>query len=118
MKNEDKELPGLERIKVDHETRWFTSNSCVIHHENISEVFVGGLLVGRYGPKEIYMRNLLLIGLSEDSRIKRGKLAWAFGVSAERLRQLRQLVETEGVDSLPGRPRGGSSPKTNDKKKV
>lgn len=118
MKREQKELPGLEENKGGRETRWFTSNSCVVHHGDFSEVFVGGMLVGRYGPKDIWMRNLLLVGLAEDPKIKRGKLAWAFGLTTERLRQLRQLVEEQGMQALPGRLRGGSEPRVDSKKKA
>jgi hypothetical protein len=117
MKREQN-LPGLEGNSSGSETRWFTPNSCVIRHGDFSEVFVGGMLVGRYGPKEIWARNILLVGLAEDQTIKRGKLAWAFGLTAERLRQLRKIVADQGVDALPGRPRGGSTPKVSGKKKA
>lgn len=117
MKREQIELPGLEENKGGPETRWFTSDSCVIHHGDYSEVFVGGLLVGRYGPKDVWMRNLLLVGLAEDPKIKRGKLARAFGLTPERLRQLRKIVEEQGIPALPKRLRGGSEQKLSSKKK-
>ena len=117
MKREQKELPGLEEIEGGRETRWFTSSSCVVHHGDYAEVFVGGMLVGRYGPKDIWMRNILLVGLAEDPKIKRGKLARAFGLTPERLRQLRRIVEEQGIQALPGRLRGGSEQKVSSKKK-
>lgn len=118
MKTEKQnELPGLEKNSEGPETRWFTSDSCVIHHGDYSEVFVGGLLVGRYGPEEVLMRNLLLVGLAEDPKIKRGKLARAFGITPERLRQLRKIAEEQGIAALPTRTRGGSEQKLSSKKK-
>jgi hypothetical protein len=111
-------LPGLEDKSEGPETRWFTSDSCVIHHGDYSEVFVGGLLVGRYGPEDVMMRNLLLVGLAEDPKIKKGRLARAFGITPERLRQLRKIAEEQGTAALPRRKRGGSEQKLSSKKKA
>lgn len=118
MNENNKELPGIDMEPDGKKTRWFTSDSCVVRSGDFSEVFVGGMLVGRFGPKEKWARNILMIGLSEDSSIKRGKLAWAFGISAERLRQLRTIAEEQGIEALTGHRPGGSKPKVSGKKKV
>ena len=115
MKRKETELPGLD---VDQSrTRWFTSDSCVVRNGEFSEVFVSGFLVGQYGPKEIWARNILMVSLAQDASVKPGKLAWAFGISTERLRQLRRIAEEQGVEALAGKRRGGSKPKVGGKKK-
>jgi hypothetical protein len=91
--------------------RWFSGIGCVVHGECAAEVFVGGTLVGGFGPRDVAARNLLLIGLAGDRRIRKGKLAKAFGVSSEQLRRIRRQVESGGLQAVPARPRGGSQTK-------
>jgi len=97
--------------ETHEDVRWFTRGGCVIHYDDYTEVFVGGTLVGRFGPKEVAARNLLLVGLAEDRKIRKGRLARAFDISDEHLRRLRRTVEAGGLEALPRRPRGGSQPK-------
>ena len=53
------------------------------------------------------MRNLTLVGLAKDPKIK-GKLAAAFGISAEMLRRLNRRVEADGVKGIrPSTNKGG-----------
>jgi len=91
----------------DNKVRWFSDIGCVVKHEESSAVYVGGTLIGSFGRREVGVRNLLLVGLSRDKRIRKGKLAEAFGLGAERLRQISRQVERDGIDALPRRPQGG-----------
>ncbi len=92
---------------TDFETRWFATDSCAIYHGETCEVFVGGHLAGTFGPKDVFARNLLIIGLADDSYFKKGNLAYAFKMSHERLRQIRNIVKEEGLSAIPTKPRGG-----------
>ena len=93
------------------ETRWFSADSCVVYRGDTIEVFIGGYLSGTFGPRDVLARNLLLVGLSRDRSFKKGKLAWAFKLTAERLRQLRRSVEAGGLEAIPAKASGGSEKK-------
>ena len=87
--------------------RWFSERGCVVDQGDHTEVFIGGTLIGAYEPSERFLRNLLMVQLSEDPEIQKGKLAAAFEVSAARLRQLRKIAREQGKEALPARGPGG-----------
>ncbi len=87
--------------------RWFSDRGCVVDQGDHAEVFIGGTLIGAYEPSERFLRNLLMVQLSEDSTIHKGKLAAAFEVTSARLRQLRKIAREQGKEALPDRGPGG-----------
>jgi hypothetical protein len=94
-------------------TKWFDAKSCVVLGEDgIRQVFVGGRLVGSFGAKDRAERNVMLIAVSEEPKAHLGHIADAFDVSTETLRQLRGLVEREGIEAVAKRKRGGSTGRT------
>jgi hypothetical protein len=97
--------------QTQKDVRWFSFGGCVVHFENRLEVFVGGTLIGAFGHKDVAARNLLLVGLAENRRVRKGKLAHAFGLTDEHLRRLRRQVAAGGLEALPCRSRGGSETK-------
>jgi hypothetical protein len=97
--------------QTQKDVRWFSFGGCVVHFEERFEVFVGGTLIGAFGHKDVAARNLLLVGLAENRRVRKGKLAHAFGLTDEHLRRLRRQVADGGLEALPCRPRGGSETK-------
>ena len=103
-------------------TTWFDAQSCVVLAEDGSRaVFVGGRLLGTFGPKDSAERNLLLIAVTEEPQAHYGRIATAFGVSAETIRLLHRLVERSGVAAVTTRKHGGSVSKgltARDQKKV
>ena len=91
-------------------TKWFDTKSCVVLGEGgIRRVFVGGRLVGSFGAKDYAERNVMLIAISEEPKAHLGHVADAFEVSTETLRELRRLVEREGIEAVTRRKRGGSA---------
>ena len=76
--------------------------------EGSRRVFVGGRLVGSFGAKEDAERNVLLMAVSEEPKAHFGHIAKAFGVSTEKIRLLRRLVERKGIGAVTTRKRGGS----------
>jgi hypothetical protein len=88
-------------------THWFAPRCCVVVGGESREVVVGGMLVATVGPKDVGLRNLLLVGLAQEQQVHLGALSRAFGLSSEAVRQLRRLYEAEGVEALLGRRRGG-----------
>ena len=92
------------------EPRWFSSDGCVVAHPEYMEVFVGGTLVGRYGRRDAdaVQRNLLLVCLSEDRRIKQVNLARAFSLTVQQVWRVRRLVNQHGIDALFGLPGRGT----------
>jgi hypothetical protein len=92
------------------EPRWFSSDGCVVAHADYTEVFVGGTLVGRFSRRDAVQRNLLLVCLSEDRRIKQVHLAQAFSLTVQQVWKVRRLAKQHGIDALFGLPgRGGKS---------
>src|SRR5579863_5227921 len=84
-------------------TRWFSSRNSVVRRGATSDVFVGGTLIGTFEDGEQLERNAMLVQLAEDPKCHLGRLADAFEVSSERLRQLRREYEAGGLEALrPG----------------
>ena len=98
-------IPGVNR--EDEGTRWFSENGCVVYLPNVVEVFVGGTLIASYAPEDKNLRDVVLVGLSQDTQIRKGKLAEAFGIGAERLRLIRKEVEEQGLAAITKRPKRG-----------
>jgi len=103
------ELPVDEA--PNRNTAWFGPFACVVHAPDSSEVFVSGLLIGSFAPSDVFARNILLVGLSNEPSIRKGALAAAFGVSDEHRRRVCKIAQERGLQAVPGRPRGGSEPK-------
>ncbi len=89
------------------EPRWFSCDGCVVAHAAHTEVFVGGTLVSSFDRGDEVQRNLLLVHLSKSPRIKKGKLAWAFGLTAQHVWSIRKQVERAGTQWLYHRPGRG-----------
>ena len=85
---------------TDDSIRWFSDCGCVMYREDVREVFVNGTLINCFGADDAEARNLTLVGLAKDPKIKRGKLAEAFGIGAEMLRLLRKRHAARGVEGL------------------
>ena len=104
-------VPFLFVPDADRSSRWFSAQGCVVCHADLVEVFVGGSLIGTYAPGDRGARNVILVGLARDPRVHLGKLADAFEVVPETLRQVRRQADTEGLDAVIGRAPGGSESK-------
>jgi hypothetical protein len=93
----------------DQSTTYFCSDGCVVVRDDLREVFKGGFLIGSFRDDEPGMRNVLLVTLSQERRVRKGKLADAFGVHPETLRRVRRRFEKGGLSSIvednPGGPK-------------
>ncbi len=90
--------------------RWFSAVGSVVRVGDRREVWIGGTLIAAFGPEDVATRNTVVVFLSEDSAMHLGRLADAFELSSERIRQLRRDYEREGHDAITrvnptGRPR-------------
>lgn len=95
----------------DLRTRWFSANGAVHRRDDgVFEVTAGGVLVGTYTRSEAGRRNLLLIALADNPAVELGELARAFGITTERLRQIRKIASEQGVDALLALPGSGRRP--------
>ena len=109
MTDEDM-LPEVEP-KAEVRTRWFCGNGAVRERDDgVFEVVIGGVIIGWYSRGEPERRNLLLIALSDNPSIQLGDLARAFGLSTERLRQIREFARVQGPDALFERRIGRRTP--------
>lgn len=89
-------------------TKWFTARGCVVEDGPLRRVYLGGSLIGEYSQDDHTTRNLLMTCCAEEPRIRRGKLASAFGVSTELLRQLMLQRQKEGLEGVANRRRKGA----------
>jgi hypothetical protein len=80
-------------------------------------VHVGGTLVGGFSADDPSSRNLLVVTLAQDPAAHLGDLAKAFGLSPERLRQLRRKYEAGGYRALVTPSRNGRPPKVTPKQR-
>ncbi len=80
--------------------RWFSALGCVAYQPDVVEVFVGNTLIATYAPRDKILRDVVLTGLAQDRQIKKGKLAQAFGIGAERLRRIRRDVDRQGLGAF------------------
>ena len=105
-----KQLSGIAG-PVPGKTRWLSPMCAIREREDgIVEVTIGGMLVGSYSKGERGARNLLLVMLAKSQNIELGKLAEAFRISGERLRQLCRLAEEKGLSAVVEQGRPGRSP--------
>lgn len=101
-----------------HAIRWFSDNACVVDEGDRREVFVGGMLVGTFTREDVSSRNVLVVTLAGDPKTHLGKLAKAFGLSSDRVRQLRRKFESKGMAALVTPSRNGRPPKVTPKKRA
>lgn len=89
--------------------RYFSESGygCVVERGEKREVYLGGVLLGSWHEGETAARNVLLVTLSADSRIRLGKVATAFGLSEERARQIRRQHEQHGPSAIVRESKGG-----------
>jgi hypothetical protein len=97
-------------VGSDDNIRWFSADGCVVQDGELRRVFAGGLLIGVFQRRAVGVRNLLLFGLARNSKIRKDKLALAFGLGPERLRVICRKAEEEGLEAIPQRPQGGRKP--------
>ena len=115
------EAMGQRRLpETDHpgRIRWFSDVGSVVDHGDRREVFVGGMLIGSFTREDVTGRNVLLVTLAGAPGTHLGKLAKAFGLSSDRVRELRRLYEAKGMAALVSPSRNGRPPKVTAKKRA
>jgi hypothetical protein len=108
----------LPQDDAPHRIRWFSDNACVVDHGDRREVFVGGMLVGTFTREDVTSRNVLVVTLAGDPKTHLGKLAKAFGLSSDRVRELRRKFESKGMAALVTPSRNGRPAKVTPKKRA
>ena len=95
--------------------RWFSDRGCVVERDGRFEIFVAGVLVGAWDKDATQLRNALVVTLAAAPDVHLGKLAKAFRLSSERLRQLRIAFEAGGLQAITTPARIGRTPKVTPK---
>ena len=85
--------------------RWFSARGSVVRASGRTDVFVGGTLIGSFDDADLATRDVLLACLGGDPFTRLGRLANAFEISTETLRQIRMRYRSGGVAGVLGRPR-------------
>lgn len=97
-------LPGIESV-TDSSMTWFSAIGCVVKEDDERLVFVGGTLVSRFEDSDVVARGLVIVGLAENPRQHIGRLARAFGVCDDTVRNLRNRYAEGGAVALVPKPR-------------
>ena len=97
-------LPGIE-IVTDRARTWFSRIGCVVREGEERLVFVGGTLVARFDESDVVARSLVIVGLAEDGQQHIGKLAAAFSVCDDTVRNLQKRYAKGGAAGLVPAPR-------------
>lgn len=95
--------------------RWFCSNGCVVRKDDMVEVRVGETLIAMFGADDVGARNAVLVGLAHEPKMRMGRLAGAFGVTAEWLRRLKKMYEERGIRAVAQMVGRGQATKVTDK---
>ncbi|MBC8425637.1 helix-turn-helix domain-containing protein [bacterium] len=102
----------------DPNRKWFSPRGYVEHLDGVVFVWVGGQLASRFDADDRAARDSILLALASAVDVHYGRLAQAFGLSAETLRVLRHQRETEGLAATINRPHRGRTPKVTEKLKT
>lgn len=86
---------------------YFSAHACVFADGDQRSVFVGGTLVSSYDVSEKATRNAILVKLSEDPKVHLGKLAEAFELGREQLRNLQKKYSAGGLAGVMEIKQGG-----------
>lgn len=87
--------------------RYFSAHACVFVDGSRRSVFVGGSLVSSYDVTDKATRNAILIKLGEDPKVHLGKLAEAFELGREQLRNLQKKYRAGGLSAVMEIKKGG-----------
>lgn len=90
------------------DAKWFGGGGCVVEADGQRHVFVRGVLVGSFGPKDQQMKKLLLVGLAQGEQVHLEQLSAAFGVSAGGLWKLRRVYREKGASGVLRLVQGGN----------
>jgi hypothetical protein len=90
---------------------WFSRTGCVVRRDGRVDVYVDRVHFAGFEECDTGFRNLTLVLLARNGSVVLEKLAEAFGISSETLRQIRRLHENEGLEAVVARVRGGSQGK-------
>lgn len=86
---------------------YFSAHACVFADGNQRSVFIGGTLVSSYAASDKATRNAILVKLSEDPKVHLGKLADAFELGREQLRNLQKKYKAGGLSGVMEIKQGG-----------
>jgi len=91
-----------------YEIRRFSGEGSVVVHGSAAHVFIGGTLIGVYAEDDDDRdaRNVLVVTLAETGDLHLGRLAAAFGLTTEYVRQLRRKFARGGVRAVLGQRQG------------
>lgn len=92
----------LQESPPPYEIRRFSSDGCVVVRGTTSSVFIGGIMIGEFDERDPDRgrRNLAAVALAKSGVLHLGRLAQAFGMTDEYLRQLRRKEEVDGPRAL------------------
>jgi len=102
-------LPNVE-CDFDPKVRYFARESCVDYSDMPVAVYVGGNLIGTFTDEQPVERDLLIVVVCREPRVRMNRVAEAFGVSTETIRRIRRKHDHGGVQAIAkshrrGRPR-------------
>ena len=81
-------------------TRWFSGLGCVVSQVERTQVCIAGTMIAAYDTSDVGSRNAVLVGLCQERHVRLGRVATAFGLSEETLRQIRRRFDEGGLAAV------------------
>lgn len=102
-------LPNVD-LDSDPSVRYFAKDCCVDYRDTPVAVYVGGNLIGTFTDEQRVERDVLIVVVCREPRVRMNRVAEAFRVSTEMIRLVRRKHERGGIESIAkghrrGRPR-------------
>jgi Transposase protein len=102
-------LPSVS-VNADSNVRYFAKDGCVDYTNTPVAVYVGGHLIGTFTDEQLVERDLLIVVVCREPRVRMNHVAEAFGISTQTVRRIRRKHERGGVQAIAkshrrGRPR-------------
>ena len=99
-------LPNVDS-DFDPKVRYFAKDCCVDYTDTPVAVYVGGNLIGTFTDEQLVERDLLIVVVCREPRVRMNRVAEAFGVSTQTIRRIRRKYGRGGVQTIARSHRRG-----------
>jgi hypothetical protein len=101
-------LPHVDELPRPR-VRYFSGTGCVVERGDWRDVFIGGWLISTFHIDDAATRNVAIIAVTRERRVRVGKLAQALGIHPDTVRAVRRRFEQGGLKAVleqrPGGPK-------------
>jgi len=96
---------------TDSKVCYFGREGCVDRRDSPVAVYIGGNLIGTYTEEQPVERDLLIMVVCREPRVRVNRVAEAFGVSTQTVRRIRRRHDSGGLQAIARSHRRGGLPR-------